>query len=1079
MRILSPAFASFAQAKFDERAELLKPLASTIAAGLARVDNADVAALIKNYYGTLPLTDVFDADFSVFESIARQAVELRTTSPWCRDVDEDIFIHFVATPRVNNEPFVDSWPILRKELAERIAGMSAHDAVLETNYWCCETATYQTADERTLGPLGMLASGNGRCGEESTYLVTALRANGIPARQIYTPLWAHCDDNHAWVEAYVDGEWYYLGACEPEEALNRGWFTAASGRAMLVHTRLFSDYGCDFERDRSILAREGSQVIVNQTAAYGPTVKLTVTVTDEAGKPVPCAYVRLTLVNSAEWGDVAHLITDECGHAQIVIGEGTLRVIAATEHQMADALVDTDECDHVELTLHDVDTAAAAAWRDIDVHAPADHPAPSCPLTPEQAASGRARKHEADQMRTERVAGFVEEARHLANAAGHGKDECLAYYEQAFANAPEVDRFLSVDNGADRVQLLSTLTSKDFRDLTADVLEDHLAGARAMHDAAIAYLEREGAKDDAEELYVKYVLAPRIMFEQLSSFRSYFVETFDATTVEEFRADPRRVWDMICENLDFTASEHVKKLCASPRGAWLSRQGSPVTCRALFVAICRTFGIAARQNPHDRAIEYYHQGAFVAVERAEHTADVTFTSTVEPGPGYFQAWSVARLETSVTVAGTRALGFEALDFWGASVQDGSCTLPLPAGDYRLVCSTRLPNGDTQAAERTFHVSDAGTDKPIELVLREPEASQMLEDIALEAFALCDADGNVVDAAKIAAEHGSDSHPVAISFLEPGMEPTEHLLNELREQAERVAEADLPLVLVISDPAQLDDPTLARTLPTLTGATIRPITTTPEENYKFAIRERVEACINEHTRAILFTNPGNPTGTILTEEELKLMADIAREHDLFVIGDEVYREFVYGGEKLMSLLQLEGYEDNVVVVDSVSKRFSACGARIGCMITRNQALYNNAMKWCQGRLCASTIDQVASAALYTVGSEYFDAVRTEYKARRDTLVEGLKKIPGVIYSEPKGAFYVMAKLPVDDAEKFQLFMLEEFDDNGDTLMFTPAESFYKTPHTGVNEIRMAYVINQDALKRSMELLAKGIEAYNNH
>ena len=269
-----------------------------------------------------------------------------------------------------------------------------------------------------------------------------------------------------------------------------------------------------------------------------------------------------------------------------------------------------------------------------------------------------------------------------------------------------------------------------------------------------------------------------------------------------------------------------------------------------------------------------------------------------------------------------------------------------------------------------------------------------------------------------------------------------------------------------------------TFVTLTGATIRPITTTPEENYKFAIRERVEACINEHTRAILFTNPGNPTGTILTEEELRLMADIAKEHNLFIIGDEVYREFVYGGERLMSLLQLEGYEDNVVVIDSVSKRFSACGARIGCVITRNAELYNNAMKWCQGRLCASTIDQVASAALYTVGPEYFDAVRKEYKARRDTLVEGLKKIPGVIYSEPKGAFYVMAKLPVDDAEKFQLFMLEEFDDNGDTLMFTPAESFYKTSHTGVNEIRMAYVINQDDLKRSMELLAKGIEAYNN-
>lgn len=268
-----------------------------------------------------------------------------------------------------------------------------------------------------------------------------------------------------------------------------------------------------------------------------------------------------------------------------------------------------------------------------------------------------------------------------------------------------------------------------------------------------------------------------------------------------------------------------------------------------------------------------------------------------------------------------------------------------------------------------------------------------------------------------------------------------------------------------------------TFVTLTGATIRPVTTKPEEGYKFAIRERIEACINEHTRAIMFTNPGNPTGTVLTEEELKLMADIAKEHDLFIIGDEVYREFVYGGEKLMSLLQLEGYEDNVVVIDSVSKRFSACGARIGCMITRNAELYNHAMKWCQGRLCASTIDQVASAALYTVGPEYFDAVRKEYCARKDCLVEGLKKIPGVVYSEPKGAFYVMAALPVDDAEKLQMFMLNEWDDNGETLMFTPAESFYKTPNTGKNEIRMAYVINEADITRSIELLKAGIEAYN--
>ena len=264
---------------------------------------------------------------------------------------------------------------------------------------------------------------------------------------------------------------------------------------------------------------------------------------------------------------------------------------------------------------------------------------------------------------------------------------------------------------------------------------------------------------------------------------------------------------------------------------------------------------------------------------------------------------------------------------------------------------------------------------------------------------------------------------------------------------------------------------------LTGATIRPLTTCPEEGYRFAFRDRIEALINERTRAILFTNPGNPTGAILTPEEMNMLADLAKEHGLFLIGDEVYREFVYGGEPLQSLLQLEGYEENVVVIDSVSKRFSACGARIGCMITRNPGLYSQAMKYCQGRLCTSTIDQIASAALYTVGPEYFEAVRAEYKARRDALMAKLREIPGVVCSEPKGAFYVMAALPVDDADKFQKWLLESFDDNGDTVMFAPGEPFYGTPNTGRNEIRMAYVLKKEDLERAMELLKKGIEAYN--
>ncbi|MDO4973221.1 MAG: pyridoxal phosphate-dependent aminotransferase [Eubacteriales bacterium] len=265
--------------------------------------------------------------------------------------------------------------------------------------------------------------------------------------------------------------------------------------------------------------------------------------------------------------------------------------------------------------------------------------------------------------------------------------------------------------------------------------------------------------------------------------------------------------------------------------------------------------------------------------------------------------------------------------------------------------------------------------------------------------------------------------------------------------------------------------------TLAGATIRPLTTCPEEGYRYAVRERVEACINEHTRAILITNPGNPTGAVLTPEELKLMLDIAKEHELFILCDEVYREFVYAGEPLISALQYEGYEDNVVVIDSVSKRFSACGARVGLLISKNKAFMGAAMKWCQCRLAVSTMDQIASAKLYDLDEHYFDAAREEYKHRRDTLLAKLKEIPGVVCKEPRGAFYVMAALPVDDADTFQHWLLNEFDDKGETVMFACGEPFYATPGKGKNEVRMAYVLKAEDLSRAMDILAVAIEKYN--
>ncbi|MBE6910409.1 MAG: pyridoxal phosphate-dependent aminotransferase [Ruminococcaceae bacterium] len=280
-------------------------------------------------------------------------------------------------------------------------------------------------------------------------------------------------------------------------------------------------------------------------------------------------------------------------------------------------------------------------------------------------------------------------------------------------------------------------------------------------------------------------------------------------------------------------------------------------------------------------------------------------------------------------------------------------------------------------------------------------------------------------------------------------------------------------ILIPEPFYPNYNTMTRTC----GASIHPIPTSPEEGYHYADRAKIEKEINEHTRAIMVTNPGNPTGVVLTKEEMRMIVDVAKEHDLFLIGDEAYREFVYGGEALQSFGEFDDAKDNVIVVDTVSKRFSACGARIGCLITRNKELLGQAMKYCQSRLSVATLDQIASANLYTVGPEYFAAVREEYKKRRDTVVAKLAEIPGVQCKCPGGAFYLMAALPVDDADKFQMWLLEEFDDNGDTVMFAPGEPFYGTPGKGKNEIRIAYVLEQEKLERAMDLLALGIKKYN--
>ena len=262
-----------------------------------------------------------------------------------------------------------------------------------------------------------------------------------------------------------------------------------------------------------------------------------------------------------------------------------------------------------------------------------------------------------------------------------------------------------------------------------------------------------------------------------------------------------------------------------------------------------------------------------------------------------------------------------------------------------------------------------------------------------------------------------------------------------------------------------------------GGVIRALPTNPWEGYHYAKRERIESLITKNTRAILITNPGNPTGVVLDREEMRMITDIAKEHDLFLICDEVYREFCYD-EKfgVPTMARFHDIDDNLVIIDSVSKRFSACGARVGCVVTKNPELQSALLKFCQSRLSVATIDQIGAAALYSVDPSFFRQCKEEYRIRRDTVISRLRQIPGVVVEEPMGAFYVMASLPVDDADRFQHWLLDCFDDKGDTVMFAPGAPFYETPGKGINEVRIAYVLKQEDLARAMEVLAKGIARY---
>ena len=762
--LLSPALHDYAGNRYRDRKASLGGLTIPADTLIGRLDG-DRRALMHLLVGTLPTTDILECEPATLLDYVDHALELRRSRAWTAALPEDVFIHYVFWPRVNNERLEPCRSRIAGELDARVAPLSMERAAIETNYWCAEHVTYAPSDIRTIGPIGALNRGTGRCGEESTLLVSALRAIGIPARQVYTPRWAHCDDNHAWVEAMVDGVWRFMGACEPEERLDRGWFDCAAARAMLIHARVFCDYTTGSVDVAPSAGRQGTAILQNLTASYAPTARLTVTVTDTDGAPVPGANVRFELLNMAEFAPIAQLAADEDGRAAIELGLGTVLVHASTPDGFGEALVDTASTTAVTVTL-DAERRDDDAWTPLSVSAPAAGGSRAAALTPEQKAVGADRARRAETMRVERLESF-------ARQSATGDADTDAILRLAGGNWPVIARFLEAGAEPDRMLLLQALSDKDLADVHAETLDDALAAAAAIRDHAMRMLADLDERTRTD-LWRDAVLNPRVDGEELASDHRALQQRFGADRIALFRSDPRTLWQEMLRGVHDAEDDEPYTGTA----ALLSRGYGDGPHRGIaFVTVCRCLGIPARLNPETRSPQYFDGARFVDVQARESDRLVACTLTA-PGrddtPRYGVDWTIGRLQRT-----PYGMDFSTIDLGDVPWTDGAARIRLEPGTYRVITTTRLPNGSQLAASQTLRVADE--DRTIALDWRRPAQSDLLAHLPLEDLPLIADDGADTPLSEVL--HGRRG--VVFILDAHGSEPSIHVLDELRESlAER-------------------------------------------------------------------------------------------------------------------------------------------------------------------------------------------------------------------------------------------------------------------------------------------------------
>jgi transglutaminase-like putative cysteine protease len=700
----------------------------------------------------MPLSDLAVYEPGLLLLQVDAALKTRTEMPWGSSVPADLFLHFVLPPRVNNENPDNFRLAYYDEIKNRIDDLDAEEAALEINHWCHEKVAYQPSDSRTSSPMATILSARGRCGEESTFTVSALRTAGLPARQVYTPRWAHSDDNHAWVEVWLNGQWHYMGACEPEPVTDRGWFTEPARRAMLVHTKAFGRY----TGNEPVLKSEKLFSEINTLDRYSITKNIEVTVVDTAGVPVPQASVSYLLYNYAEFYPLTSLKSDGNGISRFTTGLGSLLIWADDGSQYGFTFTSPSDT-AIKVTISSIHPSVTIS---ADLLAPPVlKPFPG--IEEKLVIQNNLMLKKEDSIRQLYVNSWMGDVSvtQLSSSSGIAEERITDVLRTSMGNYRDIASFISgAGDQADlAIRLLENISEKDLRDTPKDVLDDHLANAP----------EKPVMTD--EQFFDKWILSPRVDYEILTPFRSA-LKKVPEELYGKLAAGPEAIAAWIDNAVNVTGTENYYGTPVVPAGVMRLRMADRHSRDIFFVALCRTMGHAARLAPGTGRPQYHETDEWHDVLFSDDVMTtgekgyVTFFSEEKsPVPQYHIHFSLAVLENG---------RFKTLDYgYEVNINDLPGKLPLAPGRYMLTTGNRDENGNVLASVSFFDLAP-GEDKRLDVKLRHKEDKTLSAGNIGFKKSILSHTGEKFDL-KSLADKG-----IVLIWVEPGKEPTRHILNDL-------------------------------------------------------------------------------------------------------------------------------------------------------------------------------------------------------------------------------------------------------------------------------------------------------------